>query len=209
MKKLISFLFLLLHIVNLPAMVTILVSEFANRVKELKRLDNPQLYFRVVHDELFDSLGNYYIWANNNRISFNSPSYEKRQLEERKALERKEFYSALISGSLKITGIGLSIVAFVMVAAYIKDLPVKPPTGVIVQAAKTPVQEVAKKIVPAVAKPAATIITSGGSRGVVASQAQLWAEAQRIYNIARMQGKNMSIDQIFYLLSRGINPLSR
>ena len=179
------------------------------RAQELQKLDDPQLYLRLLPLELLNEIGQYYVCANGTRLSFNSPSYEKRQREEQKALERKEFYSSLISGSLKITGIGLSVLAFVMLVAYTKDLPVTSSTGAIVQAAKTPVQEAAKKIVPASAQPIVSIITPGGSRGLTSSRAQLWAEAQRMYHVCRMQGKNMSIEQIFYLLCQGINPLSR
>lgn len=213
MKKLISFFVILVQFsfVTSVAMEKPVipnpdwVTEFETRVKELKQLENPPLYFRLLPGGVVTVVGQHYISQNNNWIHFYTPSYEN----EQKAIARREYYYSLMTDSLKVIGVGVSAVALICAICYIKDLPAAAPTDAVVKILSSPVQETVKKVVPAAAKPVAAAVSSVTSRAVpVVSRYQLWAEAQRIYHIMKMRGRNISVDQICYLLARGINPLT-
>lgn len=223
MKKLIAFFFLISQFsyISFFAMDNSVreywLEEFKNRATELQNLKSPPLYFSVLPVEIIQLTAPYYISANNNSISFDSPSYVRRLQEEYKARERREFYYSLMSSTLKITGIAISVVALICAIGYIKDLPMPAQVEAGAQAAKLITQETTKKVVqsiPAAANPVMATVSSAGARAASVANAaarnqQLLAEAYRIYPILKMRGKNLSIAQICYLLAMGVDPLRR
>ncbi|GMU19534.1 MAG: hypothetical protein AMXMBFR12_07260 [Candidatus Babeliales bacterium] len=187
-----------------------LVTEFVDRARELQQLKDPHLYFSLLPHDLIKLTGQYYISANNNQISFHAPSYEKWLKDRYKAEERKQFYYSLIAGSLKIAAVGISCAAVIVTLGYLKDLPVSS-TEVIAQepAQKNDSQAVHQVTKPIEATPSA--VPKAPQVPVAARVAycgqNLWAQAQRLYPLLRMQGRHMSPEQIYYLLSQGIDPL--